>query len=55
MLPARVIQTDTMAHGNERRRQISSQSNFLVFHCARAFHEVSLHRWVLRAIRRSGA
>lgn len=55
ILPARLIQTDTMARGNERRRQIPSEADLLVLHPVWPFQEVSLHRWVLPAIRRTGA
>ncbi len=55
ILLARVFQTDTVARGNERRRQISSELDFLVILRVRLFHAIRLPRWVPRTIHRADA
>ena len=50
MLLACVIQTDTLALGSERCRQISTQLDFLVSAVRRTRQKISLPRWVPRTI-----
>jgi hypothetical protein len=56
ILLASAIQTDTVAGGNKRRRQISSElDSWSSLPCEGLFVKISLPRWVPRSIRRANA